>query len=89
MNGNPVIAGLRVVPYTGIPAGKYFLGDMNLGAQIIDYTPLTVEWADDVETKLKNQIVLMAQAEEIVPVYCPWAFAYGSISALKTAIAKD
>ena len=89
INGNPVIGGLRVVPFTGIPVGKYFLGDMQRGAQIIDYTPLTVEWADDVNTKLKNQIVLMAQAEEIVPVFCPWAFAYGSISALKTAIKKS
>lgn len=88
INGNPIIGGLRVMPYTGIPAGKYFLGDMQRGAQIIDYTPLTAEWADDVETKLKNQVVLMAQAEEIVPVFCPWAFAYGSISDLKTAITK-
>lgn len=89
MQGNPIIAGLRVIPYTGIPAGKYFLGDMARGAQIIDYTPLTAEWADDVNTKLKNQVVLLAQAEEIVPVFCPWAFAYGNINALKQAIAKD
>lgn len=89
INGNPIIGGLRVIPYTGIPAGKYFLGDMQNGAQIIDYTPLTVEWADDVNTKLKNQVVLMAQAEEIVPVFCPWAFAYGNINALKTAIKKS
>lgn len=89
MNGNPIIAGLRVIPYTGIPAGKYFLGDMQRGAQIIDYTPLTAEWADDVNTKLKGQVVLMAQAEMIVPVFCPWAFAYGNINALKNAIAKD
>lgn len=89
INGNPVIAGLRVIPYTGIPAGRYFLGDMSRGAQIIDYTPLTAEWADDVNTKLKNQVVLLAQAEEIVPVFCPWAFAYGNINALKKAIAKD
>ena len=88
INGNPVIGGLRVVPYTGMPVGKYFLGDMQRGAQIIDYTPLTAEWADDVNTKLKNQVVLLAQAEEIVPVFCPWAFAYGSINALKTAIKK-
>lgn len=88
MNGNPVIGGIRVVPYSGMPVGKYFLGDMNRGAQIIDYTPLTAEWADDVNTKLKNQVVLLAQAEEIVPVFCPWAFAYGSISALKAAIKK-
>ncbi len=89
INGNPVIGGLRVVPYTGIPVGKYFLGDMQSGANIVDYTPLTAEWADDVETKLKNQVVLIAQAEMIVPVFCPWAFAYGSINALKTAIKKD
>jgi len=89
INGNPVIGGLRVVPYTGMPVGKYFLGDMQRGAQIIDYTPLTAEWADDVNTKLKNQVVLLAQAEEIVPVFCPWAFAYGSIKALKTAISMD
>lgn len=89
MKGNPIIAGLPVVPYTGIPAGKYFLGDLANGAQIIDFTPLTVEWADDVNTKLKNQVVLMAQSEEIVPVFCPWAFAYGNINALKQAIAKD
>ena len=88
INGNPIIGGLRVIPYTGIPVGKYFLGDMNNGAQIIDYTPLTVEWADDVNTKLKNQVVLMAHAEEIVPVYCPWAFSYGSINALKNVIKK-
>lgn len=88
INGNPVIGGLRAVPYTGIPVGKYFLGDMQRGAQIIDYTPLTAEWADDVNTKLKNQVVLLAQAEEILPVFCPWAFAYGSINALKTAIKK-
>lgn len=89
INGNPIIAGLRVIPYTGIAPGKYFLGDMQRGAQIIDYTPLTAEWADDVNTKLKNQVVLMAQAEMIVPVFCPWAFAYGNINALKAAIAKD
>lgn len=89
INGNPVIGGLRVVPYTGMPVGKYFLGDMQRGAQIIDYTPLTAEWADDVNTKLKNQVVLLAQSEEILPVFCPWAFAYGSISALKAAIKKS
>lgn len=89
INGNPIIAGLRVIPYTGIAPGKYFLGDMQRGAQIIDYTPLTAEWADDVNTKLKGQVVLMAQAEMIVPVFCPWAFAYGNINALKAAIAKD
>lgn len=88
INGNPVIGGLRVISYPGIPAGKYFLGDFKEGAQIVEYTGLTIDWADDVTHKLKNQVVLMAQEELIVPVYCPWAFSYGSLSVLKAAIAK-
>lgn len=88
-DGQLKVGHLTAIPYTGIPAGRYFLGDMNTGAQIIDYTPLTLEWADDVETKLKNQVVLIAQSEEIVPVFCPAAFSYGNINALKAAIAKD
>lgn len=89
MNGNPIIGGLRVIKSTSVPAGKYFIGDMRNGAQIVEYTGLSLDWADDVDSKLKNQIVLMAQEELIVPVYCPWAFTYGNISALKTAISKS
>lgn len=88
MNGNLVIGGLTVVPCKDIPMGKYFLGDLNNGAFIVDYTPLTLEWTDDVNTKLKNQVVLMAQEELIVPVMCPWAFSYGNIKDLKTALKK-
>lgn len=89
MNGDPIIGGLRVIKSTSVPAGKYLLGDFRNGAQIVDYTGLTLDWADDVDTKLQNQVVLLAQEELIVPVYCPWAFAYGSISALKTAIKSN
>lgn len=88
IRGNMVIGNLTVVPNKDIPMGKYFLGDMNNGANIVDYTPLTLEWADDVNTKLKNQIVLMAQEELIVPVFCPWAFSYGKLSDLKDALKK-
>lgn len=87
INGNLRIGNLTVVPNKDIPMGKYFLGDLNNGASIVDYTPLTLEWADDVNTKLRNQVVLMAQEELIVPVFCPWAFAYGKISDLKAALA--
>lgn len=89
VNGNPIIGGLRVMPMTSVAPGRYFLGDLQRGAKIIDYTGLTIDWADDVECKLKNQIVLIAQKELIVPVECPWAFAHGNINALKSAIAKD
>lgn len=88
MNGGFTIGGLPVVLYTGIPAGKYFIGDTRNGCYLVDYSSLTLDWADDVDTKLKNQVVLYAQEEIILAVYMPWAFAYGSISALKTAVTK-
>jgi hypothetical protein len=55
---------------------------------LVDYTTLALEWAEDVETKLCNEVVLMAQEEVIFPIYMPWAFAYGDLAALKTAITK-
>lgn len=88
INGNMIVGPLTVTPNKDIPMGKYFLGDLNNGAHIVDYTPLTLEWADDVNTKLKNQVVLLAQEELIVPVMCPWAFAYGNIKDLIAALKK-
>ena len=88
VNGVKYIAGRPVIEYAGIPAGKYLLGDNNSGAHIVDYTSLTLEWAEDVETKLTNEIVLLASEEVIFPVYMPWSFAYGDLAALKAAITK-
>ena len=89
LKGNILVGNIPIVPCKDVPMGKYFIGDFNNGANIIDYTPLTLEWADDVNTKLKNQVVLMAQEELIVPVFMPWAFAYGKLSDLKTALKKS
>lgn len=88
VNGVNYIGGKPIVESTNIPAGKYILGDFVNGANLIDYTSLTMEWCDDVESKLKNQVVLIAQEEVIMPVYMPWAFAYGSLAALINVIKK-
>ncbi len=77
-----------VIEYTGMQPGKYLLGDFRQGAQLIDYTTLTLEWAQDVNTELKNEVVLIAQEEVIFPVYMPWSFAYGDLTELKAAITK-
>ncbi|MBE6310569.1 MAG: phage major capsid protein [Bacteroidales bacterium] len=89
VNGVKTIAGRPIIEYTGIPAGKYLLGDFTTAANLVDYTSLTLEWAEDVDTKIANEVCLIAQEEVIFPVYMPWAFAYGDLSALKTAITKD
>lgn len=65
------------------------LGDFNMASALVDYSSLTLEWAEDVETKLCNEVVLIAQEEVIFPVYMPWAFAYGDLAALKEAITKE
>lgn len=88
VNGVKYIASRPIVEYPGIPAGKYLIGDLNLGANLVDYTSLTLEWAEDVESKLANEVVLIAQEEVIFPVYMPWSFSYGDLSALKAAITK-
>lgn len=87
--GKLVIGGLSVLPCKDIPMGEYFVGDMESGCAIIDYTPMMLEWCDDVETKIKNQVVLYAQEELIFPVMKPHAFARGKISALKTALKQS
>ena len=87
--GVKYIAGRPIIEYDGIPAGKYLLGDFSpAAAAIVDYTNLSLEWAEDIESKLTNQVVLIAQEEIIFPIYNPWAFAYGDLAALKAAITK-
>ena len=77
-----------VIEYTGMQPGKYLLGDFIKGANLVDYTSLSLEWAQDVNTELKNEVVLIAQEEIIFPISMPWAFAYGDLAALKAAITK-
>lgn len=90
MNGVKYIGGRPIVEYTGIPAGKYLLGDFGpAAAALVDYTNLTLEFAEDVNTKLTNQVAIIAQEEVIFPIYNPWAFAYGDLAALKTAITAE
>ena len=88
VNGVKHIANRPIIENTGMLPGKYFIGDMHMGASIVDYTNLALEWAEDVETKLCNEVVLIASEEVIFPVYNPWAFAYGDLAELKEAITK-
>ena len=88
VNGRKYIAGYLIIKSTQIPVGKYFLGDTINGASLVDYTNLTLEWAEDVETKRRNVVALIAQEEVILAIYNPFAFAYGDLASLKTAITK-
>lgn len=88
INGVKHVANRPIVESTCMLPGKYMIGDTRMGASIVDYTNLALEWAEDVETKLHNEVVLLANEEVIFPVYNPWAFAYGDLAELKEAITK-
>lgn len=88
-NGVKYIDGVPVIELNSVPMGKYVVGDFINAANLIDYTTLSIEFAEDVDTKLKNYVAVIAQEEVIFPVYMPWAFAYGSLDSVKTAITAD
>lgn len=88
-NGVKYIDGVPVIELNSVPMGKYIVGDFINAANLIDYTSLSIEFAEDVDTKLKNYVAVIAQEEVIWPVYMPWAFAYGSLADVKTAITAD
>lgn len=87
-NSVKTIAGRPVVESTAIAPGYYFAGDMNAAASLVDYTTLTIEFAEDVECKISGYVVAIAQEEVIMPVYNKYAFAYGKLSDVKVAITK-
>lgn len=89
VNGVKYISGRPIIETTKINPGKYFAGDMANGASLVDWSNLSVEFAEDVETKLRNSVVLIAQEEVQMPVYNPAAFTYGNISDVITAIAMS
>ena len=74
IGGVMYIGGLPVVETTAVVPGEVQVGDYSNAAELVNYTSLEMEFAEDVETKLTNQVVLIAQAEVIFPVYNPFAF---------------
>lgn len=89
VNGRKYIGNVPVVECNAIGVGKYFAGDMQNGCALIDYTTLAIEFADDVSTKLKGMTTVMIQEEIMMPVYMPWAFAYGDLDDVLEAIKKQ
>lgn len=88
VNGRKMIANRTIVESSQMPEGDYLIGDFINALSLIDYSALTLEWAEDVDTKRKNQVALIVQEEVILAVYNPFAFAYGNLESLKSAITK-
>lgn len=88
IDGTKRISGRVIVETTIVPPGHYFIGDMANAAALVDYTSLFIEFAEDIESKLTNQVTVIAQEEVLMPVYNPFAFAYGKLDDVLAAITK-
>ncbi len=81
VNGKPVAT------TTAMPYGKFISGDFSRnGVELREFTPLNIQFAEDVESVKKNEIVIVIQEEIIFPIYNPYWFTFGKFSTAKTQL---
>lgn len=81
VNGKPVVY------TTAMPFGKFLSGDFSRnGCELKEFTPLNIQFVEDVESVKKNQIVVVIEEEIIFPIYNPYWFTYGKFSTAKTQL---
>lgn len=81
VNGKPVAV------TTAMPYGKFISGDFSRnGVELREFTPLNIQFAEDVESVKKNEIVIVIQEEIIFPIYNPYWFTYGKFATAKTQL---
>ena len=86
VNGTKYISSIPIVSVNSMPLGKFAIGDFMNGANLIQYTGLMLEFADDVSYKLQNQVAAIVQEEVIFPIYNKFAFLYGDFASCKTLL---
>jgi len=81
VNGKPIVT------TTAMPYGKFISGDFSRnGLELKEFTPLNIQFVEDVETVKKNEIVVVIEEEIIFPIYNPYWFLYGKFSTAKTEL---
>lgn len=81
VNGKPIAF------TTAMPYGKWLNGDFSRnGVELREFTPLNIQFVEDVETVKKNEIVVVIEEEIIFPVYNPFWFIFGKFSTAKTQL---
>ena len=81
VNGKPVVT------TTAMPYGKFLAGDFSRnGVELKEFTPLNIQFVEDVASVKKNEIVIVIQEEIIFPIYNPYWFTYGKFSTAKTQL---
>ncbi|BFP39500.1 hypothetical protein FGF1_03450 [Flavobacteriaceae bacterium GF1] len=89
-DGNGRVTGVNGKPLattTAMPFGKFLSGDFSRnGVELREFTPLNIQFAEDVESVKKNEIVIVIQEEIIFPIYNPYWFTFGKFSTAKTQL---
>jgi HK97 family phage major capsid protein len=81
VNGKPVVT------TTAMPYGKFISGDFSRnGAELKEFTPLNIQFVEDVTTVKKNEIVVVIEEEIIFPIYNPYWFTFGKFATAKTQL---
>ena len=81
VNGKPLVT------TTAVPMGKFFSGDFSRnGLELREFTPLNIQFVEDVDSVKKNEIVVVIEEEIIFPIYNPYWFTYGKFSTAKTQL---
>lgn len=90
VNKIPYLDGLiPIVELDCIPKGKVIIGDFLNACELFDTQKGYLEFAEDVNTKLTNQIVSIIQEEVIFAITCPDAFIYADLANTKQIINAD
>ena len=83
------INGKPIVQTTAMPYGKFLSGDFTRnGVELKEFTPLNIQFVEDVTSVLKNEIVVVIEEEIIFPIYNPYWFVFGKFSTAIAAINK-
>ncbi len=81
VNGKPIVT------TTAMPYGKFISGDFSRnGLELKEFTPLNIQFVEDVESVKKNEIVVVIEEEIIFPIYNPYWFLFGKFSTAKTQL---
>ena len=72
---------LPVVDTNSIPAGKFMVGAMDMGAQLFDREEAAVEVStEDGDNFRTNMVTIRAEERLALAVYRPESFVYGSLA---------
>jgi len=85
-NGVLYISNVPVVETNAMPAGYFLVGDTRMATELLEFSPMTIEFADDVTYKLKNEIAVIIQEEVLLPIYNGYMFIYGDFTTAKAEL---